>query len=231
MGCAITQGFGGNANPLYKEGGLLGHTGYDIACGFRKPCGSPFTMKVYKVLTKERSGTDGFTGFFGLIDKGGDLFEEILVGHCEEIFVKPGETIERGKFCYLEGNQGLVYQGGVLITDKSLGGGSHTHLQKRLVKRVSMPKNNMQYLSVPGDNSIYQDESGFVYEVIGFDNGYNGCVTIPQDELAAAIAAISLPQYKDEAPVTEPKGPARPWYVEALLSFSRWLARFFREHP
>lgn len=183
--CVETQGFARNANPSYKENKLYGHTGMDLACGFGSRITSPYSGLVYKIINNSQPANDG-TGFWGvfiIVDTGIECFE-YLVGHCSEIMAKEGDITYVGQSIAKEGNTGKVYSGNeeITVAMKKAGDkrGSHRHIQKRPLKKTRITEDGKAYLS-SYQSFPYRDDSGFYYEIIDFDNGYNGCVdpTLP----------------------------------------------------
>lgn len=186
--CAVTQVFGGNANPSYAGIGLKGHPGEDAHCGLGTPGHSPYNMDVYKVLTAKSPARDGsgFTGIFGIVDNGIECFE-FLIGHCDPLIpVVAGNDVVKVKkmdLIYTEANHGLVYQDGVQITLAMQAAGdhrgSHRHYQKRPVQKVKQTQLGEHYLDCYSDNpagTFYRDAEGFYYKTWDYSNGYNGCV-------------------------------------------------------
>ncbi len=179
--CAFEQGFG--ANPqMYAP--LAGHPAIDIACGYGSPIHSPVDMYVYKVLTVANPARDGsgFTGVFGIVDNGMELYE-YLIGHCDPT-VAVGQNIKAGDLVGTEANHGTVYQDGVLITlaEQKAGDhrGAHRHCQKRPVRKVKYTSTDKHYLDCYSDNpagTIYRDTDGYYYETWDYNNGFNGCIT------------------------------------------------------
>lgn len=180
MICYQGQGFGQNANTSYKAGGLQGHTGIDINCGFGTPIPSPVSGTVYKVLTSSLPANDGsgFTGVFILVDNGYESYE-LLVGHCNPT-VQPGTRVSFGDIIGTEANHGTVFSGGTQITLAMQGAGdqrgAHRHYQLRPYQMV--PKTDgLPCLSAYSDSGYaapYYD--GAYYQIWGYDNGFNGCV-------------------------------------------------------
>jgi hypothetical protein len=177
--CNLNQGFGVNPQ-VYAP--LKGHTGVDVGCGYGSPIHSPVDMYVYKVLTVNAPSRDGsgFTGVFGIVDDGIELYE-YLIGHCDPS-VQVGQNIKAGDVVRTEANHGEVFQDGVQITlamqkagDKR---GAHRHCQKRPLQKVLRTDPAYYYLDNYSDNpagSIYRDLNGYYYQVWDWLNGYNGC--------------------------------------------------------
>lgn len=177
--CYQGQPFSANYNPSYKGGGLLGHPGIDMSCGFCSPIHSPYDGFVYKVLSKERPSNDGsgFTGVFLIVDDGKELFEW-LVGHCDPS-VSVGTFVKKGDVIGTEANHGLVYSGNVQITlAMQVAGdqrGAHRHIQKRpIFKTKTLSSAALSSYNDLGGN--YRDIQGFYYQIWNYNNGFNGCV-------------------------------------------------------
>lgn len=177
--CVLGQGFGGNANPTYADGGLRGHPGIDEKCGYGTPIHALFDGPAYKVLTPGRPSNDGtgFTGVFQLVDNGIECFEW-LTGHCDPK-VSEGDFITKGEVFASEANHGQVFSGNIQITlaMQKVGNheGSHRHYQKRPVMPVAKTSLAYEYLTTYG-GSAYRTPSGEYLQIFNFWNGYNGCV-------------------------------------------------------
>lgn len=175
--CFQGQGFGLNYNPFYKASGLKGHTGIDVTCGFGTPIYAPFDGYVYKVFTKERPASDGYTAVFMIVDDGIESFEW-TVGHCSPI-VQAGESVRKGDLIGREANHGMVYAGNQQITVAMQAAGdqrgNHRHYQKRPVKKTMPMIQSREYLTALGGQP-YRNQVGYYYEVFAPRNGYNGAV-------------------------------------------------------
>jgi hypothetical protein len=188
--CATSQHFGDNANPSYQQGGLKGHTGWDVVCGWHTPIHAPFDMAVYKVLTEEDPSRDGsgFTGVFGIVENGIECFE-LLIGHCDPC-VAEGQAVKKGDVIGYEANHGLVFgpHGQVTLAQQAAGvqDGHHRHIQKRPVLKVQHTQFGQVYLDCYSDlpaGTLYRDAAGNYYQIWDYKNGYNGCV----DSLASVF--------------------------------------------
>lgn len=174
--CKISQGFGENAVNAYFP--LKGHTGVDSGCGYGTSILSYYDKEyVYKVLDKDHPANDGsgFTGVFTLVEKDGEVFE-FLYGHCNPL-VTVGQILTKGTLIGTEANNGEVYQNGERITlEMQKAGdtrGSHRHDQKRPLKKMKGYDMSKRYLT---DKYGLLLKDGFLYEIVDYDNGYNGCV-------------------------------------------------------
>lgn len=173
--CNIGQCFGGNANPFYKGIGLKGHTGWDENCGWGTDIASYVNGKVYSLYTPDKPASDGFTAIYTLVETPLETFE-FCVGHVSQINVKIGDNITKGQIIGKEGNHGVVYSGGQLITLAMQAAGdhrgNHRHNQKRCLVKSKTAVPGKTYLSTV--NGLYFD--GNYYEIVNYNNGYNGCV-------------------------------------------------------
>lgn len=181
MKCIPAQSFGRNGNPYYVDHGLKGHTGLDVVCGYGSDIHADYDMQVYKIFTKESHGSDGFTGIFALYDDGLQSFEW-CIGHCKNVNVKIGDKVTTGDLIGTEGNFGLVWSGNQQITFAMSSAGDtrgyHRHYQMRPYKKVKRTSWGNQYLSTT--TGIYLDSDNNYYEIINFNNGYNGCIDFSQ---------------------------------------------------
>lgn len=179
--CAFEQGFG--ASPA-TYAPLAGHPGIDLGKspqggGYGSPIHAIADMHAYKVLTPSSPSNDGsgFTGVFGIVDDGIELYE-LLYGHCDPTIMQ-GVDVKKGDIIGTEANHGLVFQGNTQITlamqkagDRR---GSHRHMQKRPVFRT--PTMTQPALSEHSDvTGTYRDPEGFYYQIFNHSNGFNGCV-------------------------------------------------------
>jgi Putative peptidoglycan binding domain len=177
--CVLGQGFGGNANPTYAEGGLIGHPGIDEHCGYGTPVHALYDGIAYKVLTPDRPANDrtGFTGVFQIVDDGLECFE-FLTGHLTPS-IQEGQPVHKHDIIGTEANHGTVFSGNIQITlamqEACNHEGAHRHYQKRPVMPV-LPSTG-GYLLDSHNGGQYRDASGFYYQIFNFNNGYNGCIS------------------------------------------------------
>ncbi len=173
----ITQGYGGNANTYYKENRLMGHPGIDIASHYDDTITDAvlgFNKKyVYKILTPD--DVMKYRGVFQIVEADDGVFE-VVYGHCNKITCKYGYT-EHGSVIATEGNTGLVYAGGVLVSreEKEAGSkaGTHVHFQlRRLQKTRDTTLNTLSVENGPD----FIDEDGWHFDIPNYNNGYNGCI-------------------------------------------------------
>lgn len=177
----IAQRFGDNANPLYKNAGLKGHTAYDWSAAW----GSSILNCVadaycYSVMHKDDPDPSKYRAVFTLVETETGMYE-VSYGHCSAILAEVGKTYQVGDIIAKVGNTGDVYAGGHYVTkeEKLAGSNAGAHLhgpQIRPVKKVRTTLPGKQYLS--DANGIYADSEGYIYQVLNYDNGYNGCVSL-----------------------------------------------------
>lgn len=175
LNCTQGQGFGKNYNPSYHEGGLIGHTGIDINCGYGTPIDAKATGLVYSTFPVDCPANDGYTGVFTLCNTPLETFE-FSYGHVSEINCSVGDVVQKDQVIAKEGNKGVVYSGNVLISlpmqaqgDQR---GSHRHYQKRPVLKTKQVKGRVLSTAM----GAYKDQNGFYYQVYNYENGFNGCV-------------------------------------------------------
>lgn len=173
--CNVAQRFGENQVSVYQQGGLSGHPGWDIHCGYGSVIVAPFDMYIYSVIDKNSPllGPEGYTQVGAIVETPLETFEWII-GHCDPV-TSPG-AVARGTAIATEANHGPVWDAGVQITramqaagDKR---GSHRHYQKRPVVKVTKTMGGT-YLNAYG---YYEDPQGSFYQVYAPNNGYAGCV-------------------------------------------------------
>lgn len=174
--CVEGQGFAKNYNPLYHEGGLLGHTGIDINCGYGSPIASLTSGLVYSTYPIEKPANDGYTAVFVITETPLETFE-FSYGHVSEIDCTVGQEVKTGDTIAKEGNHGEVYSGNTLITLAMQAAGDHDghhrHYQKRAVKKVPKTDPSKHYLQTA--EGLYLKDGSY-YEVYDYENGFNGCV-------------------------------------------------------
>ena len=174
-GCYEGQGFSQNYNPSYHQGGLLGHTGIDVNCGWGSPIASLTNGLVYSTYPINQPASDGYTAVFVIAETPLETFE-MSYGHVSQITCTIGQTVKVGDIIAGEGNHGTVYAGNTLITLAMQAAGNHDghhrHYQKRPVKKVTRTDPNKRYLQT--SESIYLKDGNY-YEIYDYENGYNGC--------------------------------------------------------
>lgn len=109
-GTPISQRFGENLNPFYKELGLIGHNGVDFAFPMRSPVYATHDGKVVY------AGMDGNEGYGVVIRtnetfeyKGEEVYFKSIYWHLlpAGILVKVGQKVETGDLIALGDNTGL----------------------------------------------------------------------------------------------------------------------------
>lgn len=171
----LTQGFAKNANPYYKGVGLKGHTGEDYIIGWKQPIEAVVSGEVYSTLNFRNSDTEAYRAVYQIVDTT-EFSYEVSYGHLDSTPVSKGQFIKQGEVIGYEGNYGMCYSGGKRVTpaQKKTGRGSHLHFQVRKCKRVKSRERGKEYLR---DSAKYLKRDGYYYEVVDYDNGYNGCVS------------------------------------------------------
>src|SRR5205085_1818435 len=142
--CAISQGFGANANPLYVGQGLKGHTGDDEVCGYGTPIYALKHGLVYKILDNLHPANDGsgYWAVFIISPYKDGKYCEWQVGHMSKILCQVGDIVEPWTIIAEEGNHGDVYFNGQKITkdmqDAGDKRGSHRHWNKKILVRQTL---------------------------------------------------------------------------------------------
>lgn len=176
----ITQRFGENANPLYAGQGLKGHTAYDWGANYGTPipCCTADSY-CYSRMNEEAKDLSKYKAVFFLVETEAGIYE-ISYGHLSGFVAEVGKTYQVGDVIGFVGNTGPVFSSGVEVTEKQKEAGSHagSHLhgpQIRPVKKVTKRATNKQYL-VDAKGLLKKD--GFYFEILDYENGYNGCVSL-----------------------------------------------------
>jgi hypothetical protein len=170
----ITQGFDKNANSLYKEGGLKGHTAID----WETACGTPLpncaTGLCYSIKNKDNFDLSRYRAAYFIVENADGVFE-VSYGHLQDIYAEPGKTYGVGEIIGTTGNTGDVYRNGIKVTKYRPGcPGGHLHgPQVRVLKKTKTKSATKTYLTTA--NGVYKKE-GYYYEVLAEKNGYAGCV-------------------------------------------------------
>jgi murein DD-endopeptidase MepM/ murein hydrolase activator NlpD len=172
----LTQPFAVNYNSSYAQDGLRGHTGEDYVIGYDKVIVAAITAPVYSILNQDNPDFQKYRAVFQIYDDG-DFSYEISYGHLKNITVKEGEIVTAGSPVGTEGNYGTCFYGGKLVTNeekaRGTGAGSHLHFQVRKCIRVAKRASGKMYLR---NSEGYLKRNGMYYEIVAYDNGYNGCV-------------------------------------------------------
>ena len=201
----VTQGFGENDTETYARSGLKGHTTLDFDPGWGAQVPFCATGRVYSIINKDNPDPSRYRAVYQIVHDG-DISYEVSYGHLDQILAKVGQMAQAGQILGTVGNTGEVYHDGAPVTNVERLSGSHAgaHLhgpQVRPCKRVRFTRPGKQYLQ--DGYGIYRDLAGNYYEVIDYDNGFNGCVTpsfngrlatsakAATETIPAAIAQIS----------------------------------------
>lgn len=178
-GFIITQPFSKNYNAYYKEGGLLGHSGIDMA----KNHGDTIYCAVDSICTgvgnKDNPDLMRYRAVYTLIDdvEGGVAYE-VSYGHLGEIFAEKDQILKVGDKIGTQSNTGDVASGGVKVTkemkDAGSTAGTHLHFQVRLLKKVEKKEKGKLYLTDVNGKTVRKDSCYF--EIPEYFNGFNGCI-------------------------------------------------------
>jgi peptidoglycan hydrolase-like protein with peptidoglycan-binding domain len=173
--CAEGQGFALNYNPSYHDGGLLGHTGVDVSCGWGTPVAALADGYVYSTYPIEHPASDGYTAVFTIVETPLEVFE-MSYGHVSEIDCQIGQQVKVGDIIAKEGNHGTVYSGNTLITLAMQAAGDHRGAHRHYQKRPVIKTQTLHGTALSTAEGTYRDELGNYYQVYDFENGFNGCV-------------------------------------------------------
>ena len=174
----IAQKFGGNANTYYSENGLKGHPGIDFFQGYDRSITASHDALVYSVMNKDNPVLSKYRAVCTIFQDNGKWYE-LIYGHCNKIYVKPGDVVRAGDLLASIGNTGDVYSKGLPVEederDKPPYPGNHLHWQLRELMRVTSTEATGQYIT--GAASVpYRDSEGYYFLIPNFQNGYRGCV-------------------------------------------------------
>lgn len=174
----ITQKYAENANTYYAEGGRKGHGAFDLVGIGDKNIHASCDGYIYSHINKDNPDLMRYRAVYQLVEDNG-VFYELSYGHADQILVEPGTYVKRGDLLMTEGNTGNVATGGVKVTlDMKLKAlpnkpGAHLHWQLRQVLPVEKKVTGKKYLQ---DAKGYFKKDGKYFEVLNYDNGYNGCI-------------------------------------------------------
>lgn len=172
----VTQRMEENANTWYQENGLKGHTSWDWHAHWGEPI--PFCSDgvVYSVINRNHPDPERYRAVCVLVDVG-EYAYEVIYGHLNEIYAKPGDISRPGTILGTAGNTGPVYAGGVLVTKEQKLAGSRdgTHLHGPQIRKCRKVRSPDGYLIYDGFGP-YRDKDGFYYEILDYENGLNGCI-------------------------------------------------------
>ncbi len=93
----VTSEFGNRRDPFTGE--RRGHTGIDLAV----PTGTSIRAALPGTVTRSKYNAGGY-GYYAMIDHGGGL--STLYGHCSQLLVREGQTVEAGDIIALSGSTG-----------------------------------------------------------------------------------------------------------------------------
>lgn len=183
----VNQVFGGNANPYYAGVGLKGHTGVDYEAEYNTPIPCAIENSYcYSLMNKDNPDPSKFRAVWMIVETTNGVFE-ICYGHCNQITAEVGKTYSVGDILATVGNTGEVYSGGHEVTkEERLAGstaGRHLHFQVRAIEKVKARTGRQ--LLYDGFGVFKKD--GYYYEVIDYNNGYNGCID-PQPFMTPYLA-------------------------------------------
>lgn len=176
----ITQRFGANANSLYAQNFLKGHTAYDWGAQYGTEIPNCVeNAYCYSVMNKDSENLSKYRAVFMLVETESGVYE-ISYGHCSDIYAQVGSTYNVGDIIGRVGNTGACFVGQHEVTEdeKKLGSHAGAHLhgpQIRPVVKVTTLKQHAQYLK---DEKGFLKIKGFYFEIPDYENGYNGCISL-----------------------------------------------------
>jgi hypothetical protein len=174
-GCFEGQGFGKNYNPLYRDGGDLGHPGVDVECGYASPINPLARGFVYSMYTPDHPANDGYTAVFTVCETPLEVFE-MSYGHVSEIDCKTGDYVTPQDIIAKEGNHGPVYSGNTQITLAMQAAGDHRGHHRHYQKRPLIKTSQLRGVGLQTANGTYRDAMGNYYQVYAPYNGFRGCI-------------------------------------------------------
>lgn len=224
----ITQRFGDNANISYSRDGLKGHTAYDWGADWGAAIyNCTKDAYCYSLMHKDNPDPSLYRAVFMIVETEAGTYE-ISYGHCSEILAEVGKTYQVGDTIARVGNTGDVFVGEHEVTKAERLAGSHAgaHLhgpQIRPVRKVPAMNRARHYLSNE-NGPVYRD--GFYYEVINFENGYNGCVSL-RDFSTEQVADQYVPPAPAADPVTAEVIAEVPHVIEQIQTLPVQNRSFF----
>lgn len=186
----ISQHFGDNANPLYSGQGLKGHPGLDIDAPYDSQIYDATKGKgfVYKIFHHNDPVLMDYRAICELLELE-DCVLEITYGHCNKTDCPLGNVSYRQVVATV-GNTGEVYVGSHEVTEAEKDAGStagrHIHFQIRPCQKVKGDIDPAKFYLANLDNTAYRDNNGYIYQILDYANGYNGC-TDPLPYITANI--------------------------------------------
>lgn len=238
----ITQRFGANANPFYAQDGLKGHPAYDWGVPYGTPVPNcTANAYCYSVMHKGDPVLMDYRAAFFIVK---DLVNtyEISYGHLSEITAEVGKTYQVGEMIGRVGNTGPVYAGTHYVTETEKDAGSHAgaHLHGPQVRPVTLVR-HIDYAKpyLMDATGFYKDEDSRYYEIVNYENGYNGCISLapfstetlamPLDASVTEEIALALPKVQEvvNALPSVPQGQRGP-ILSALSNFLAFCASLIK---
>jgi hypothetical protein len=214
----IAQRFGANANPLYASQGLQGHTAYDWGV----PWGTEIPNCVanaycYSLMHVDDPVLMDYRAAFFIVETQTGVYE-VSYGHLSEASAEVGKTYQVGDIIGKVGNTGACYVGQHLVTEAEKRAGSHAgaHLhgpQIRILAKTQFSNKYDRYVTL-ADGSKFVDRAGYFYGIPGYNNGYNGCVSLAK--FSTERLAVKAP----EAP-QDPVLPPEMTVVDATVPYDQ----------
>lgn len=213
----ITQGFGGNPE-VYAP--LKGHPAHDFEFAWDEEVPFVANSYVYSKLNEGSKDPDKYTAVCTIVEEGGEV-DEIIYGHPHLMPVEIGRMYSVGETAARAGNKGMVFSYGRRITkEEKLAGstaGTHLHLQRRPCKKVSQINKGKKYLRDANGNF---KKDGFYYEILDYDNGYNGCANIEYNGKVAKRMPHGTEKTYEEAVIALKNSLKEP-----VLSMALWVLK------
>lgn len=211
--CALsrqTQNFG--AQPkVYAP--LKGHPAHDFVFDWNEAIPFIADSYVYSKLNENNANPDKYTAVCTIVEDG-DEVDEIIYGHPNLMPVEIDKTYRMGETAAFAGNKGMVFSWGKLVTkaEKLAGSraGTHLHLQRRPVKKVSKVSSGKRYLQT-SKGKLKKD--GFYYEIKDYDNGFAGCEPIEFNGQVAGFVQPSHTSVSYEQALVNLKNANLPYLV------------------
>ena len=167
----VSQFFGENP-VMYQRIGLFAHNGIDIVAEWDSPL---FAVESGTVVNVKRE-PEGYGRHIRILGRERNgVCNEWTYGHCEQLFVTPGQKVKAGDVIGTMGNTGFVVSTSYANTfwgaspDKPSHPGTHLHLGLR--KAVLDPKG-------------FKYAAGPKIRILNYDNGYKGGID-PMPELSS----------------------------------------------
>jgi murein DD-endopeptidase MepM/ murein hydrolase activator NlpD len=157
----VTQWFGVNYE-LYKQFGLMGHNGIDIA----RPWGEPMYAIEAGTVVEVKFEAGGFGKHVRYIsdrkNKNG-YYHEWTYGHCSSISVNVGDKVKKGQEIAKMGNTGFVVAGNTPYWKTNPYAGTHLHL-------------GLREMIKPSRGGWTYPLSTMVLDVVNYSNGFKGAI-------------------------------------------------------